>query len=87
MSREKSALDKPISKEHATIFLKSIAIVFLGVPLVLGVAWAGDGRPESWVSGLIGLLALIGVIMTSGSNGFYVVDHDEGGGGDDEPQQ
>jgi hypothetical protein len=85
MSQEKSALDKPISKESATVFLKSVAIIFLGVPLVLGVAWAGDGRPESWVSGLIGLLALIGVIMTSGSNGFYVVNHDEEGG-DNEPK-
>ena len=47
------------------------------VPLVLGVAWAGDGQPESWISGMIGLLCLIGVIMTSGSNGFYVVNDAE----------
>ncbi len=78
MEEDKSALSRPLAKGQSELILKIFAILFLGIPLLLGVAWAGDGRPESWISGLIGLLILVGVIMTSGSNGFYVVGDGNG---------
>jgi hypothetical protein len=44
------------------------ACVLLGV----GIAVAGNGDVESWGSGVIGVLILIWVVGTSGTNGFFL---------------
>ena len=60
------------SKSYARPFLRAFAIIGLAVPLVIGVAWAGDGHRESWGSALIGVLFVVMVMMSSGSNGFWM---------------
>jgi len=68
---EQETSDQGEAKSYAPIFLKGLAVVLLGIPLAIGVAWAGDGNIESWGSALIGVLFLVMVLMTSGTNGWW----------------
>ncbi len=51
--------------------LKGCGCLTASIVLVVGVAIAGDGRPEAWGSAIAGLVILIMVVGTSGTNGFW----------------
>lgn len=50
---------------------KGCGCLTASVVLVGAVAIAGDGKPESWGSAIAGLIILILVVGTSGTNGFW----------------
>lgn len=56
---------------HPAKVLKGCGCLTASIALVATVAIAGDGKPEAWGSAIAGLIILIMVVGTSGTNGFW----------------
>jgi hypothetical protein len=69
MAEPEATEEKP--RIHPAKVIKGCGCLTASIVLVLTVAIAGDWKPEAWCSAIAGLVILIMVVGTSGTNGFW----------------